>query len=36
MSKIRIPEKEGLIIKLIEKYAKEKFSIDLQSDKSPF
>jgi hypothetical protein len=36
MSKIRIPEKEGLIIKLIEKYGKEKFSIDLQSDKPPF
>ena len=36
MSKIVIPEKEGLLIELIERYCKNKFLIDLQSDKYPF
>lgn len=36
MSNIVIPEKEGLFIKLIERYGEEKFLIDLQSDKLPF
>ena len=36
MSEIVIPEKEGLIIKLIEKYGERKFLIDLHSDKNPY
>jgi len=36
MSKIVIPKKEGLLIKLIEKYCEKEFLIDLQSDEPPF
>ena len=36
MSKIVIPEKEGLLIEMIERYCEKKFLIDLQSDKYPF